>query len=274
LKNSFTIALLAAALAACSVNKTGGSPPGAIGESAKLIGIWKMLPLGVGIANVVEFSAAGESRLHSYNCITKDQQAPEISHYEVGQGGRTIQLVETNGTSQTLKILFISEALLVLSQSVGGEHLNFQYTRGSDLAPLCGPDERWEEERAKRVPYARSDFVPDPAIPPHPDMARYAGRWANEKGEVQIEVKRLADGSYQLNHNANENWTYLFNAVHWKGHELHYKSFAYANRSDLFDHPYHKSSHESFIAPEPNGASMKYAFFIGGKKYEYVLSRK
>lgn len=46
MRNSFVIALLAAALAACGTNKGSGSPPGAIDESGNLIGIWRMSPLG------------------------------------------------------------------------------------------------------------------------------------------------------------------------------------------------------------------------------------
>lgn len=273
MRNSFAAVLLLAALAACTTNKGGGGPTGASSESAKLIGIWKMYPLDGGIANVVEFTPAGESRLYSYNCITKDQPAAEVSHYVVNQNGRTLQL-EEHSTTQTLGIVSLSNTHLVLSQNVGGQQFKWLYERGSDLAPLCGPDDRWEKERAKLTPYAASDFVPNPVIPPHPDMDRYVGRWVNDKGKVQIEIERVADGSYQLNHNANENWTYLFNAVSWDGDELHFTSFAYGNRSDLFDHPFHKSSRKAFLVPLPNGVSMRYASFIKGKKYEDVLSRK
>lgn len=267
------MAFLAVALAACGTNNGGGSVAGAAGTSAKLTGIWKMHPLGGGIANVVELTPAGESRLYSHNCITKEQEAPEIGHYVVDPSGRAIQL-ETNGTTETLKILFINDTSMVLSQNVDGQVLNFRYAKGSDLLPLCGADARWAEERAKRSPYVLSDFVPDPVIPPHPGMDRYVGQWANEKGYVQVEVKRLADGSYQLHHDVNENWTYLFNAVHWEGDELRYTAFAYTTRKDLFEHPYHKSSTESFLVPMPNGSSMNYGFLINGKKFEYVTNRK
>lgn len=273
LRNCFAVALLTTSLTACGIKNGGGVPAAHTGESARLIGIWKMSPLVGGVANVIEFTSDGESRLYPYNCITRDHEAPEVGRYVVDPNRRTIR-IEEDGGSQTLKIIFVSDAFLLLTQDVGGENLTFQYEKGSDLAPWCGPDERWEKERRKRVPHASSDFAPDPAIPPHPDMERYDGRWANEKGQVQIEVQRVADGSYQLKLDANENWTYLFNAVHWKDDELHFTSFAYASRSDLFDHPFHKSSTKGYLAPLPGGLSMKCVFFIGGKRYEFVYIRK
>lgn len=273
LRNCFAVVLLATSLTACGIGHGGGIPAAPTGESAKLIGIWKMSPLGVGIASVVEFTSDGESRLYPYNCITRDHETPEVGRYVVDPNRRTIR-IEENGGSQTLKIIFVSDAFLLLTQDVGGENLTFQYEKGSDLTPLCGADDRWEYERRKRVPYASSDFIQDPAIPPHPDMERYGGRWANKKGQVQIEVQRVADGSYQLKLDANKNWTYLFNAVHWKDDELHFTSFTYANRSDLFDHPFHKSSISGYLLPLPGGLSMQFVFFIGGKKYEFVYIRK
>ncbi|WER45137.1 hypothetical protein CupriaWKF_12550 [Cupriavidus sp. WKF15] len=272
LRSCFAVALLATSLTACGIKTGGAVPGGPAGESAKLIGIWKMSPLAGGIANVVEFTSDGESRLYPYNCITRDREAPEAGRYAVDPSRRTIRIAEDGG-SQTLKIIFVSDAFLLLTQDVGGENLTFQYEKGSDLVPLCGPDDRWEKERRKRVPYASSDFVPNPTIPPHPDMERYVGRWANEKGQVQIEVQRVSDGSYQLKL-ANDNWTYLYNSVHWKDDELHFTSFAYANRSDLFGHPFHKSSNKGFLVPLPDGRSIKFAFFIGGKKYDFVYFRK
>ncbi|PLC42742.1 hypothetical protein C0Q88_12450 [Ralstonia pickettii] len=267
------MAFLAVTVAACGTNKGSVNTSVATETSTKLTGIWKMLPLGVGIANVVELTPTGESRLYPYNCITQEKDEPEIGRYKVDPSGRAIQL-EANGTVETLKILSISDTSLMLSQDTDGEILNFRYQRGSDLTPLCGSDARWAEERAKRSPYAPSDFVPNPVIPPHPGMDRYVGQWANERGEVQVEVRRLADGSYQLHHDADKNWKYLYNAVHWEGDELRYVSFAYSDRTKLFDHPYHKSSTTSFLVPMPNGSSMKYGFFISGKKYEYVTKRK
>ncbi len=273
MKKSLAITFLAVELAACGINKGGGSSPGATDTSAKLTGIWKMHPLGGGIANVVELTPAGESRLYPHNCITKKQEAPEIGHYAVDPSGRSIQL-ETDGTVETLKVLFISDTSLLLSQDVDGQMLNFRYQRGSDLTPLCGPDARWARERSKYTPYVPSDFVPDPVVPPRLGMDRYIGRWANEKGEVEVEVKRLTDGSYRLYRDGSDNWTYLYNSVHWEGEELHYKVFAYSSRSGLFTHPYHKSLIDSALAPIPNGSAMKRALFIDGRKYEYVLNRK
>jgi hypothetical protein len=271
---SLIIALLATVfVSACGANKGGGNASDAMEESAKLVGIWKMHPLRNGIANIAEFTATGESRLHPYNCITKDQETPVIYRYVVDWGSRTIQL-DGNEGSQTLKIKSISNTSLELSQNISGSHLNFKYTKGSDLLPLCGPDEIWGKERVRRAPYSPSDFVPDPVIPPHPDIDRYVGRWADEKGIPHIEVKRVADGSYQLNRDASENWTPLFNAVHWKGNELHFTFFAYANSSNLYDHPAHKSTSKGFLALEPDGISMKHTYFIGHKKFENVLTRK
>lgn len=273
MKKCLAVALLSVALAACSTNKTDSRVPSVASKSAKLVGIWKMHPLRGGSANVVEFTHAGESRLFSHSCINKEQAAPEFGRYAVDPNVQTIQIT-TKETTQTLKILFVGDAFLLLSQNVAGQTLNFQYVRGSDLSPLCGSDALWAEKRNRQAPYRPSDFVSDPVIPSRLGIDRYVGRWANEKGVVQIEIQRLANGSYQLNHEMNENWTYLFNAAHWRGDELRYTSFAYSTRETLFDHPFHKSSHESFLVPLPNGDSMKHGFFINGQKYEYILNRK
>ncbi|ESH86920.1 hypothetical protein B551_0224905 [Cupriavidus sp. HPC(L)] len=268
------IVLAAFALAACGTNKGSIGVSGTPDEADKLPGIWKMSPLRAGIANVVEFTRAGESRLYPYNCITMAQEVPEIGRYVVNRSARTIHIDEGDGVTQTLNIVFVTDAFLVLRQTVGDQQIYLEYEKGADLAPLCDPDERWEKDRLRRAPYVASDFVPDPTIPGRPGMDRYLGRWANEKGDVLIEVRRAADGSYQLNVDRSDDWTHLFNAVSWKGDEIHYTMFAHANRSDLFDHPAHKISVNGLLAPALDGASMEYAFFINGKKYESVLVRK
>jgi len=146
---SLIIVLLATIfVSACGTNKGRGNISDTMDEPTQLVGIWKMHPLRNGIANIAEFTSTGEGRLYPHNCITKEQEAPEIYRYIIDWGSRTIQL-DGNGTSQTLKIGSISDTSLVLSQSVSGYHFTFKYARGSDFLPLCGPDEIWEKERAK-----------------------------------------------------------------------------------------------------------------------------
>lgn len=60
-------------------------------------------------------------------------------------------------------------------------------------------------------------------------------------------------GQFILFQASNENWHRLFNDVRWEGNELHFQSYAYSEKPELFDHPYHKSLIPQQIHLLPNG---------------------
>lgn len=243
------------------------------GPKEAIIGIWAMLPLRNGIANVVEFTKAGESNLHSFNCENTPPEEIELSTYVVSNNGKNIN-IKTNGKTQELSLIAIGEKSMILGQDVGGTLLQFHYIKANHIAPLCHLYKGQEHVQSKKTAFIESDFIQSPWIPENAFMARYVGAWADEQGNVQIEVKLDPNGKYKIFHENNENWNYLYNDVHWLKQELHFRSFAYSNKIDLFDHPYHKSSGQKILAPVDDLNKIKYSFFIDGNRYDYVLNKK
>jgi hypothetical protein len=238
-----------------------------------IVGIWAMLPLRNGIANVAEFTKDGKSNLYSFNCRKKWSDETEPSTYTISNDGKNIRL-DSNGEIQELSLISISENEMVLGQKVGGNLLKFSYIKVSRISPLCFLYKESKEESSKRTAFEKSDFTPAPWIPNSPNIERYAGKWADEKGIVQIEVNMDVDARYRVFHENDENWNYLYNDVSWSGSELHFQSFAYSDKRDLFDHPYHKSKGTMMLTPTDDFDKIKWSFFIGDKRFDYILSRK
>lgn len=272
-KRTFCL-LLSMLLTACANQREVTSPTDAESLTRKLVGIWQMAPLRNGIANVVEFTQGGESKLYSFNCITSSAEEPEVSRYTVDDSRKQIHL-SADGAEQSLKILDITPTNLTLSQKVGEESLRFRYQRSNRVAPLCGSGKEWIAEKSRRTPFSPSDFDANPYIPASPSIERYVGKWVNERGVVQIEVLQdVASGKYKLNLDPNENWRYIYGSVIWRGNELHFRSFAYSEKKELFDHPYHKAESPAFLAPLADPNKIKWTFFISGKPFEYTLTKK
>lgn len=238
-----------------------------------IVGIWAMLPLRNGIANVAEFTNDGKSNLYSFNCRKKSSGETESSTYAISNDEKKIRLY-SNGEIQELSLVSISENEMVLGQKVGGDLLKFSYIKISRISPLCFLYKEPKEESSKRTAFEKSDFTPAPWIPNNPNIERYAGKWVDEKGSVQIEVNMDADGRYRVFHENSENWNYLYNDVSWSGSELHFQSFAYSDKRDLFDHPYHKSKMIMMLTPTDDLDKIKWSFLIGNKRFDYILSRK
>lgn len=231
-----------------------------------------MLPIKNGIANVVELGADGKSTLHPFNCTEHTKAAAEVADYRISEDGRTLRLVRDGETTEFTIVSLVSE-VLTLAQAAGDSTTTFTYLRTLEVAPLCMLFAGYVSRPVTGSAYQATDFTGAPTIPPHPDLARYVGRWASDDGVVQIEVRRDADGSARLHHDRDENWTYLFNNVAWVGNELHYRSFAYSEREDLFDHPYHKSSSEDLLVPVADPDRIRWSFFSGGERIDYLLTR-
>lgn len=238
-----------------------------------IVGIWAMLPLRNGIANVVEFTKEGKSNLYSFNCKEKYSNEIESFTYKISDDGKNIHL-DSSGEAQDLSLISINNNAMILGQNVGDAVLKFSYTRTDRVSPLCALYNEPEEDKYKPAAFIEADFTHAPFIPDSLNISRYIGKWANEKGEIQIEVIRDASGRYKVFLENNENWNYLYNNVGWSGVELRFQSFAYSDRPDLFDHPYHKSSSIMLLAPVEDLSKIKWSFFIGDKRFDYVLGRK
>lgn len=128
------------------------------------------------------------------------------------------------------------------------------------------------EDKIQRMPYKPEDFISNPYIPLHKNIARYVGRWTDGKA-VQIAIKQEKD-KYKVYLDSNENWNYLYNNVHWKGDELYFNAFAYSDKSELYRHPYHKSQHITILKLTKNPNKIRMSFFIDEKRFDYILTRE
>jgi len=109
--------------------------------AADLQGIWAMLPLKSGVANVIEFSA-DKATVHSFECYGKgeaDQSAdPETSTYT--RQDQTISLSTNGQPAGSLQIKALSATELTLFQAIEGMPnggTSFIYRKASSVKPLC-----------------------------------------------------------------------------------------------------------------------------------------
>ncbi|MGM3390023.1 hypothetical protein KXR94_20440 [Stutzerimonas stutzeri] len=269
--NRFLPICLTALLVTGCANKTESNEPLSLAENkAHLVGIWAMVPLRNGIANVVEYKADGTALLHPFNCAEPGKPEIEESTYQVADDGQTIH-ISSPMDDFDLNVLEFNRKTMQLGLHIADSNLTFAYVKAQKVAPLCALYQL-ANLQAKATPYQQSDFIPAPLVPAHQDLGRYIGKWATAEGDVQVEVRRSADGSALIYQASNENWRQLFNAVHWVGDELHYQKYAYSEKESLYRHPYHKSQHAKILKALPDGTMMD-SFFIGGTRHDMVLKR-
>lgn len=237
-----------------------------------VVGMWSMVPLRNGIANVVEYTADGKSKLHSFNCAKPGETEVEESVYNISEDGKTIH-INSPYQSFDLQVLSFKRNAMRLAMSIEGMELQFSYLKVNKIAPLCALYEKEAVDESKNTPYSESDFVPSPEIPESSNIDRYIGQWTNDDGEVQIEVIKETSSRARLNLASSENWHHLYNDVSWSGGDLHFQSFAYSEEKKLFKHAYHKSKIRSILTPVADANKIKHSFFIGNKRFDYVLTR-
>lgn len=264
--------LLAALVSGCARPPAPPASPAPVDKKA-LVGIWAMFPLKNGIANIVEFRADDQVLLHSFNCENPQVKIDvETSHYAVDKGTQTIRLTSP-GYDQKLNIVGIVGRVMKLEQPLDfdDESLTFTYLKVTKIVPLCAMYE--PKDRSKETAFKPDEFIAAPAIPAHQDLAKYVGKWQNEKNVTQLEIVKDKKGQFTLFHADSENWRYLFNDVHWVGDTLHFQSYAYSEKPELFTYPYHKSQTPEQIRLLPNG-KLHVTFDIDGEKSSYELTRK
>jgi hypothetical protein len=240
-----------------------------------VVGIWAMIPLRSGTADVIEFTQEGESKLYRFNCITESSEEMEISNYAIKDGGKGIH-ISSKDKSRYLNVLSVkTNSMRLGTVDYQGRELQHAYMKTDKASPLC---DLYKEQisigKSKNTPFTDADFVQNPFVPVNVNMDRYVGKWASEKGAVQIEVKKDSDGRFMLNHDGSGNWHYLFNDVSWHGSELHFQSFAYSEKQELFTHPFHKSNQISILAPVDDVNKIRYSYFIDGKRFNYIYTKK
>lgn len=242
-------------------------------KDISIVGIWAMIPLRNGIANVVEFTREGKSNLHAFNCRKKSLTESESSTYTINDEKNNIRF-DSSGRIDNLSIVSIKKKTMTLRQMVGEDQLEFAYIRTNKVSPLCFLYKESQKEKNKRTAFKETNFTHEPWIPDSPMIARYVGKWADDNGHIQIEVKKDVSGKYKIYHQNNENWNYLFNSVHWSGEELRFRIFAYSDKQELFDHNYHKSDSLQILTSVDDLNKIKHSFFILGKQYDFILTRE
>lgn len=262
----FPIILSAALLFGCSNQQ---SPP--LLNKPDLIGIWAMMPLNNGIANVAEYRADGMVWLHPFNCAERKDEAVEIYSYSVAADGKSIHIDSPRRTFD-LNLLGIGDNVMMLGMDIAGSQLQFVYKKVDKVEPWCGLYPNATTETSRRTAYQPEDFVADPTIPEHAGMQRYIGKWESNGGGMQIQILRDSEGKTYLSSPSNENWHFLFNNVRWEGEVLKYQSFAYSDRQRLYRHPFHKSNHAMSVELTAEG-KLLLTYIIKDKRYEEVLQR-
>ncbi|MBF7140977.1 MULTISPECIES: hypothetical protein [Pseudomonas] len=273
MKKRYPLIFIALALSACTAqapDPAAGSP--AIADQAALLGIWAMIPLRNGIANVVEYSPDGKAALHPFNCAEPGPtQEVEMSSYTLAKDGKSIH-IESPKNAFDLQVVTAKPNAMALAMTLSGQQLAFIYLKVKKVVPLCFMYTPAGEEQ-KKSPYQTTDFVPAPSVPSHADLGRYLGQWADDKGEVQFEVRQDKMGNAYLYHSRGENWVYMFNTVAWEQDGLHFTTFAYSDKPNLYKHPYHKSKTPAVISVNEDG-TLKHVYFILGQRFESTLFRK
>ncbi|MFZ3193278.1 MAG: lipocalin family protein [Moraxellaceae bacterium] len=109
--------------------------------AADLQGIWAMVPLKSGIANVIEFGV-DQATVHAFECYGKgeaDQSAdPETSTYT--RQDQIISLSSDGQAAGSLEIKALSANELTLFQAIDGMPnggTSFVYRKASSVKPLC-----------------------------------------------------------------------------------------------------------------------------------------
>ncbi|HBP6459287.1 TPA: hypothetical protein L6B08_08430 [Pseudomonas aeruginosa] len=265
-------ALAALVLGGCAHKEAGEPAPSSplAEDQSRIVGIWAMLPLRNGIANVAEYRADGKVLLHPFNCTKLDERREiETSDYRVADDGGSIH-VRSPFDEFDLRVLDFKPQAMRLGMRIASAELTFDYLKVDRVASLCGMYNT-DAERGRLTPYRSGDFLPAPAIPPHVGLERYIGRWANDDG-VQLEVLRDSDGGARLYMADSDNWRHLYNDVRWVGDELHFRSYAYTEKPALFSHPYHKTSTATILRPLADG-TMQMSFFIGKRRHDFQVRR-
>ena len=161
---------------------------------------------------------------------------------------------------------------MALEQKINDDFsVSLLYAKVSDIAPLCGLY-TGEVNPPPKTAYQAADFIPDPVIPPHPELSRFEGKWMYDN-VVQIEVTKNRDGNFMLKLDSNQNWNHLYNQVHWVGDELHFKSYAYSDKESLYEHPYHKSRSDSILRLTSD-TTMTHSHIIGKERYDTELIKQ
>lgn len=241
-------------------------------DDNKLIGIWAMLPLNNGIANVTEFREDGTSLLYPFNCNSLGRSEPtEISNYVINEKDQVIHL-SSPSFEIDLRIRSLGTYGMRLEQNIGDVSLLFTYIKMDSVMPLCALYEL-SKDKPKKGRHKEDDFISASLIPENSGIERFIAQWVNKKNERQIEIAQDDQGQIYLKNDSGENWHYLYNNVRWINNELHYTSYAYSDKEELFDHPYHKAIHQNIIQFISDDEIL-YSFFIHENRYDIVLFRK
>ena len=105
-------------------------------EKQDLHGIWAMIPLNNGIANVVTLDKDGVNKHYTAQCTDKNGHysisEPDIGKYKVSNNQLVITDDDGNLVTE-LKILFVSQSEMKLGQ----DDFVLKYNKTKQVKPLC-----------------------------------------------------------------------------------------------------------------------------------------
>jgi len=125
----------------CAVLTLAGVLATSQATASELKGIWAMLPLKSGVANVIEFTE-NQATAHGFDCYGKgesEQSAdPETLKYQ--HADSNITLSKDGKTVSVLQIKAISAeelTLLPVTEGLANDGISFIYRKVSSVKPLC-----------------------------------------------------------------------------------------------------------------------------------------
>ncbi|MEX5328485.1 hypothetical protein WCD99_00510 [Pseudomonas paraeruginosa] len=154
-------ALAALVLGGCAHKEAGEPAPSSslAEDQSRIVGIWAMLPLRNGIANVAEYRADGKVLLHPFNCTKLDERREiETSDYRVADDGGSIH-VRSPFDEFDLRVLDFKPQAMRLGMRIASAELTFDYLKVDRVASLCG---MYNTGRRAR----QADAVPQRRLPP------------------------------------------------------------------------------------------------------------
>ncbi|GDY24254.1 hypothetical protein AHAT_01440 [Agarivorans sp. Toyoura001] len=264
-RSTLTAALLGLTLTSCA--SVQQDTPKNVSES--LIGIWAMLPLKGGIANVVEYSKDGSSTLYPFNCANDNKEQPEVSTYSLSNNDKTIHH-QSDKNEFKLEILSLNERMMELEMPLGNKSYNFAYYRVNNVKPLC-------DLYKKFTPFNASEFTPQLILPAHSKLDHLLGKWSSHSwfndDKWVIEILKDIDGNYILENTESTHFTYLFNNFKWHNDELRMSAYSYATDPKLFKEKYHKYRRPLSISFNEDPSKLDIHLYEHARKSTIVLRK-
>lgn len=264
-----SLTLATTLFSACATAQQPPDKPMSLAQDKRLIeGLWAMRYLVEGETAVAEFRADGQLLLHAFNCV-QSRRAPALTKtYSISSDA---QFIEFPGPPKDRwKIMEFSPDAMKIAET-GASTQWYDLVKTDSIDRACERYPELANERVRQTPYQRSDFIPAPSVPAHPDLQRYVGQWTSHKS-VDLQIIQQPDGQVVLSSPSLGDWNALYNDVHWEGDQLHFQKFTYTDKPHMYVAPGHKALEASILRAMPDG-TLRLSFVLNGDPYISILKR-